>query len=171
MSWTDFHRRREICDEVIRQAARDPRAPLPFAEVPGAREYFCGEEELLLALHYQWAQVLSGHLRTELTELGGDTDRVDAATRAWRKAVARHTTLREVLDANLERHPALRARHEAELRMLAVAAGLAGPAEPADEVTRIGAAFAALLRHAPALEPAKPRNRVSALLRMLVPSA
>jgi hypothetical protein len=168
MSWNDYYQRRDIADTVLRRAARDPRGPLPFAEVSGAKQAFGSEENLLLALHYRWTQLLSGYLRTELI---GETDHVEAVTRAWRAAVAKHRTLHEVLDANLDRYPALRPMHEAEQRMLAVAAGLADPAEPADEITKVGEAFTALLRHGREVQPAKPRNPVGQLLRMLAPSA
>ena len=52
-----------------------------------------------------------------------------------------------VVDANVERYPALRRAHQAELRMLAVTSGLAEPHEPHDEAARIGATLVALLRH------------------------
>lgn len=168
MSWTDFHRRREVADAVLRRAARDPRGPLPFAEVPGARELFGTEEQLVLALQYRWSQVLGGHLRTEFES--EPEDHVDAVTRAWHEATRRNRTLRAVLDAAAERHPALRRVQEAEQRMLAVAAGLAEPGEPVEELTKVGAAFTALLRHGPEL-PAPRRNPLGQLLRMLAPTA
>lgn len=167
MSWKDFHQRREIADAVLRRAARDPRAPLPFAQVPGATEYFGDEEHLLLALQYRWSQVLAGHLRAE--DATGDDDHVDAVTRAWHKAVRVHPTLRAVLDANIERYPALRPVEEAEQRMLAIAAGLADLNEPEEEITKVGAAFGALLRHGQSLTPR--RNPFGSLLRILTPSA
>jgi hypothetical protein len=174
MSWKNFYRRRDICDEVLRRAAPDPRSPLPFAEIPGARQAFGSEEQLLLALHYKWSQLLGGYVRTELT---GDTDHVDAVTRAWGKAVRRHHILREILDANLQRCPALHPRHEAEQRMLAISAGLADPGERPEEATKVGAAFSALLRHGPGITPAEPRDAaeprdpVDYLLRMFTRSA
>ncbi|GAB2976775.1 hypothetical protein LWP59_30850 [Amycolatopsis acidiphila] len=167
MGWNDFYQRRDIADAVLRRAARDPRAPLPFAEIPGAVEAFGTEEQLLLALHYRWSQLLGGHLRTEFEDA---TDHVDAVTRAWRETVRKHRTLRAVLDANVDRYPALRQVHEAEQRMLAVAAGLAEPGEPVEEITKVGAAFTGLLRHGPDIEAPR-RNPIGQLLRMLAPSA
>jgi len=168
MSWNDYYRRRDVMETVLRLAARDPEGPLPFAEVRGARAAFGDEEQLLLALHYKWTQVLSGHLRTELL---GEDDHVDAVTRAWRTAVRGNRTLRAVLDANIDRYPALRPVHEAELRMLATAAGLADPGEPTAEVTKVGAAFSRLLRQRPESRRARTRGPVGQLLRMLAPSA
>lgn len=167
MGWNDFYQRRDIADAVLRRAARNPQAPLPLAEIPGAVDVFESEEQLLLAWQYRWSRLLSGYLRSEFED---ETEPVDAVTRAWNKAVRKHGTLREVLDAHVDRYPALRRVHEAELRTLAVAAGLAEPGEPVEEITKVGAAFAALLRHGPQLQA--PRcNPLGQLLRMLAPSA
>ncbi|TNC22337.1 hypothetical protein [Amycolatopsis alkalitolerans] len=168
MGWTDFYQRRDIADAVLRRASRDPRAHLPLAEIPGAKEVFGSEEQLLLALQYRWSRLLSGHLRTEFED--GTDDHVEAVTRAWHRAVRANRTLRAVLDAQVERYPAVRQMHEAEVRMLAVAAGLADPGEPADEITKVGTAFFALLRHGPELEAPR-RNPLGHLLKMLAPSA
>ncbi|NKQ58461.1 hypothetical protein HFP15_36995 [Amycolatopsis sp. K13G38] len=168
MSWNDYYRRRDVMETVLRLAARDPEGPLPFAEVSGAREAFGSEEQLLLALHYKWTQVLSGHLRAELL---GEDDHVDAVTRAWRAAVRGNRALRAVLDANLDRSPALRPVHEAEVRMLAIAAGLAEAGEPTAEVTKVGAAFSTLLRQRPEPRRGRTRGPVGQLLKMLAPSA
>lgn len=178
MSWNDFYQRRDVMDAVLRQAKRDPGASLPFAEVPGAVEAFGTEQELLLALHYKWTQLLSGYLRAEV---GGpedaddvpardDTDHVDGVSRAWQAAARDHETLRAVLDANRERHPAVAKMCESEQRMLAVTAGLAEPHESAEEITKVGAAFDALLRNGPTRH-ARRRSPVGHLLRMLAPSA
>ncbi|HVV08804.1 hypothetical protein [Amycolatopsis sp.] len=165
MSWTDHYRRRDIAETVLRKAARDPQGPLPFAEIPGAEQAFGTEEQLLLYLHYRWTQLLSGYLRVEFAN---ETESVDAARRAWRKAVTEHRGLHEVLEANVGRYESLRRVHETGLRTLAVAAGLADPGEPLDEITRIGSAFVALID-----EGSKPRarNGLGSLLRMLAPSA
>lgn len=167
MGWHEYYQRRDIADAMLRRAARDPRAPLPLTEIPGAIEAFGGEEQLLLALHYRWSQVLGGHLRTEFAQ---NDDHVDAVTRAWRAAARKHHTLRALLDANVDRYPALRQVDEVEQRMLAVAAGLAEPGEPAGEITKVGAAFTALLRHGGELEAPR-RSRFGQFLRLLTPSA
>jgi hypothetical protein len=165
MTWKNFYRRRDVIEAVLSLARRDPEAPLPFAEVPGVEEAFGNEENLLLALQYRWTQRLSGYLRTELV---GDTDHVDAATRAWHRAVRDNRALRAVLDANLERYPSLGAVRRAEQRTLAVAAGLADPGEPTAASAQVGAAFETLLRHGPRVRPA--RHPMGQLLRMLAPS-
>lgn len=176
MSWKDFYRRRDVIDAVLRQAHRDPEGELPFAEVAGAEELFGTKENLLLALHHKWTQLLSGALRAEsacpddANALDVESDQLDAVSRAWKKATREHATLRAVLDTHVGDSAALLAMHRAEQRMLAVTAGLAEPREPIAEITKIGIAFDALLRSGPA-RPARRRSQVGHLLRMLAPSA
>lgn len=178
MSWTDFYRRQEILEAALRHARRAPGAPLELAEIPGATDAFGTEEKLLLALQHKWSQVLGGHLRAELADpedalADGVGDQVDAVSRAWRRTRSEHETLRAVLDASLDRHPALVALHEGELRMLAVTSGLAEPGEPTDELTRVGYAFDSLVRAVDRRpeRPARRRSPVGHLLRLLAPSA
>src|SRR3954466_14238794 len=45
MSWTDFYRRQEILEAVVRLAGRNPASPLALAEVPGAEEHFGTEAD------------------------------------------------------------------------------------------------------------------------------
>jgi hypothetical protein len=173
MSWTDFYRRQEILEATVRLAARNPGAPLPLDEVPGAEEHFGTEENVLTALQYKWTQVLSGRLRAEVTDpddADGFGDHVDAVTRAWRATVEEHEALRAVLDGAFERNAALRRMHEGELRMLAVTAGLADAREPGEEIVKVGHALEALLRTSRD-EPARRRPVMGHLRRLLAPSA
>jgi hypothetical protein len=178
LSWNDFYRRRDVMDTILRETRRDPEGDLPFDRIPGVQELFGTKDDLLLALHHRWTQLLSGYLRAEAAcpddaraEDGPqDNDQIDAVSRAWQKACADHETLRAVLDAHAGDHPALLAMHQAEQRMLAVTAGLAEPHEPVAEITKVGHAFDALLRTTPA-RPARRRSPVGQLLRMLAPSA
>ena len=173
MSWTDFYRRQEILEATVRLAARNPGAPLPLDEVPGAEEHFGTEENVLTALQYKWTQVLSGRLRAEVTDpddADGFGDHVDAVTRAWRATVEEHEALRAVLDGAFERNATLRRMHEGELRMLAVTAGLADAREPGEEIVKVGHALEALLRTSRD-EPARRRPVMGHLRRLLAPSA
>ncbi|WP_410660634.1 hypothetical protein [Amycolatopsis sp. lyj-112] len=176
MSWNDFYQRRDILEAALRQAGHHPSRALSLAEIPGATKYFATEEELLAALQYKWTQVLGGHLRAEMTDpdyADEDVafDRVEAVTRAWNRTIAEHENLREVLDAALERCPALVPSHEAGLRTLALTAGLADGDEPTAEITKVGATFGTLLRHGRQAKPARRRNPMGHLLRLLAPSA
>ncbi|GLY66144.1 hypothetical protein [Amycolatopsis taiwanensis] len=165
MTWHDFYRRRDVIDAVLREARRDPSAPLPFADVPGARDTFGDEENLLLALQHKWTLVFGGRLETELLDVA---DTVDAILRAWHSAVGANPTLRAVLDANLDRYPSLRSAHEAQQRTLAVTAGFAGIEEPTTEITRVGATIEALVRQGTPAGHAS--DLVSKPRRMLAPS-
>ncbi|MEV6880327.1 hypothetical protein [Amycolatopsis sp. NPDC051128] len=173
MSWTDFYRRQEILEATVRLAARNPGAPLPLEEVPGAEDHFGTEENVLAALQYKWTRTLSGRLRAEVTdpdEADGLGDNVDAVTRAWRATVEEHETLRAVLDGAYERHASLRRMHEGELRMLAVTAGLADPREPGEDIVKVGHALEALLRTSREA-PARRHPVMGHLRRLLAPSA
>ncbi|KAA2264340.1 hypothetical protein F0L68_07945 [Solihabitans fulvus] len=172
MSWQDFYLRRDVLDAVLRQARRDPAGPLPFTEIPGASTVFADRDELLLALHYKWMQQLTGRVGLALAdaERSPDVDRVDAVTRGWRDLATAQPTLRAVLDAHLNtEQEAARRAVEREQRMLALAAGLADAREPDRDITRVGAAFQALLRSTPT-RPARRRGPVEQLLRRLVPT-
>ncbi|MEV4314380.1 hypothetical protein [Actinocrispum sp. NPDC049592] len=166
MSWKDYYERRDALDSVLVRARRNPEGPLPHSEV------FADHEELLLALHYRWTLKLTGALGAVLAEAERDpsVDHVDAVSAAWRRTVRDNETLHAVLDAHAPRYEALRPMLEAEQRTLALAAGLAEPHEPSEEITRVGAAFLALLQTAKP-EPAKRRSPVEQLIRRLVASA
>ncbi|WP_033437438.1 hypothetical protein [Saccharothrix sp. NRRL B-16314] len=138
MGWTDFYRRRDALDAVLRTAAGDPAAPLTFD-----RDLFATQDDLLLALHHRWMQQLTGRLGTALED---SDDRVETVTRTWRVLAAEQPVLRAVLDAHLTATEAV----EREQRLLALTAGLAELSEPSAEITRVGAAFASLIRSAPA---------------------
>jgi hypothetical protein len=150
MGWTDFYRRRDALDAVLRAAAGDPAAPLTFD-----RDLFATEEDLLLALHYRWMQQLTGRLGTALEDT--DDDRAETVTRTWRVLAAEQPVLRAVLDAHLTSTEAI----EREQRLLALTAGLAELSEPTAEITRVGAAFAGLIRSAPATVVPGRRRRLA----------
>ncbi len=147
MSWSDFYRRRDALDAVLRAAAADPAAPLAVD-----RDVFASEEELLLALHYRWMQQLTGRLGTALED--SDDDRVETVARTWRALAAEQPVLRAVLDAHLTSTEAI----EREQRMLALTAGLAELSEPSAEIGRVGAAFASLIRTRPGVVAGRHRR-------------
>lgn len=173
MSWSDFYKRRDTIDAVLREAERDPHGPLPFADIDGAAETFSTQADLLLALHYQWMQLLTGHLRAALTGQDDtsphrhEPDQTEQAADAWERAARAHPTLRAVLDANIDRYPeaGIPALHR-EQRVLAVTAGLAEPGEPVEEITRVGATFLALIRHGSSLGTANTIGPPGRLLRL-----
>jgi hypothetical protein len=166
MGWTTYYERRDALDSVLVRAQRDPAGPLPHSDV------FDGPAELLLALHYRWTLKLTGALGLALTEAERDPsiDQVDAVSGAWRRTIADNPTLYAVLATHAPRYDALRPMFDAEQRTLALAAGLAEPRESTEEITRVGAAFLALLQTA-APRAARRRSPVEQLIRRLVASA
>jgi hypothetical protein len=158
MSWKQYYARRDALDSVLVRAQRDPAGPLPESEV------FLGPAELLLALHYRWTLKLTGALGLALSS---DNDPVDAVTTAWRQTITDNPTLYGVLSAHAPQYAELRGVLETSQRMLALAAGLAEPHEPIEEITRVGAAFLALLQTAAPHEAGSP---VEQLIRRLVAS-
>ena len=171
MGWNDFYRRRDALDAVLEHAQRTPDSALPYAEVPGVAEVFGEPAQLLLALHHKWGLAVTGRVEVALSdaERNPAIDPVDAVASAWRAAAAENPVLRRLLDAGAG-EPAMRAALDGEQRMLALCAGLAEPHETNDEITRVGAAYLALVRSAPH-RPARRRNPVERLIRRLVASA
>ena len=147
MSWNDFYQRQHAIQAVLEHAGRHPAERLDPQEVPAARELFADTGSLLLALHHKWTQLITGRIGVALDEADADPrgDRVQAVTAAWRATAARNPALRAVLDRHLG-EPQLGPSLEREQRMLALATGLAEHTEPAEEITRVGAAFLRLLR-------------------------
>jgi hypothetical protein len=142
MSWNDFYRRRDALDAVL---SRDPAGPLEFD-----RTVFATADELLLALHHRWLQQLTGRLGVALAD---NDDRVDAVSKTWRALAAEQPALRGVLDVHLADPEAV----EREERLLALTSGLADLSEPPAEVSRIGAAFLALIRSEPGVRTFRDR--------------
>lgn len=173
MSWNDFYRRRGLLEAVLNAAEQERPDGLAFTDVPGTADEFGTETDVLRALHQRWSQLLSGYLRAELSR-ARDGEHPDAVARGWHAAVATHPTLRAVLDQRLETDdaaPELHAMHEADLRTLAIVAGMAQPGEPAEETTRIGATFLSLTVEAHQPVPRPRRNPVEHLRRLLTPTA
>lgn len=123
MSWEDFRRRREAITSVITFAEHNPGAPIPIESMPEVKAVFANRGELLLALQYEWQQLLWAQI--ELHSLDTDGNPRDAAqicAAAWRAAAARRPVLRQVLDQHLAE--CNDARVQARLDNLFVSAGI-----------------------------------------------
>ncbi|SHF46102.1 hypothetical protein [Streptoalloteichus hindustanus] len=170
MSWSDFYRRRNATLAALDWSARHPGQPLPLADLPEVAAGFPTRAEVVRALHCRWLLLLAPRVELALDEAARhpDADRVSVVATAWRRLARRERALRQALDVHepLEGE-ALRTAFAAEHRLLALAAGLAEPDEPDEEIARIGARFLTLLRAAPAEQPRR-RTTVGALLRRLV---
>lgn len=142
MSWHDFHQRQRAIAAVLDSARQNPAQALDQVPAP-----FSDATELLRALQHKWTQQLIGRVDVALAETGDapDGDRIQAVTEAWRSTAAANPVLRDLLDRN-QANPVLRGDAAREHRMLALASGLAEPAEPDAEVARVGQAFRQLLR-------------------------
>lgn len=168
--WQTYYRRRDAIDEALEAARRAADGRVPYSELPGVRAVFASEEDLLLAMHYRWTQVLTGHVNVALDELDSGTarteDPMEAAGAAWRNAARERPVLRRVLDQHAPGSTeALRDAYSREMRLLAVAAGLADPGEPLAQSSQIGATYRALLTAGP--EPSRSHSPVATLRRLL----
>jgi hypothetical protein len=167
MSWANYYQRRDAIDRVLAQGA-----DLPMHD-EAVRAVFADRESLALALQYKWSQILMGHIAAALVDADRtpDIDQVEAVAAAWRTAARRQPALRALLDGHAaDAGEEFRSALRAEQRMLAFAAGLAEPTEPANETARIGAAFLALVQSTPRQPVNRHANSVEQLFRRLVAS-
>jgi len=172
MGWANYYQRRDAIDQALTHAEQHPGAGLPMHE-EGVRAVFADRESLALALQYKWSQILMGHIAAALVDVESlvDADQVEAVAAAWRTAARRQPALRDLLDGHTaEAGAEFRRALRAEQRMVAFAAGLAEPGEPADETARIGAAFLGLVRGAPHQRVNRRTNPMEQLFRRLVAS-
>lgn len=140
MTWKSFHNRGEILRAVTAEADRRLDGRLPV-DLDGVTETFGDELALLGALQLRWHARLSGRIERELL-LNQPMDLESAVVAAWRAAAADLPGVRAILD-HYRDHPVDDAMATAvtkatakEHTVLAVAAGLAGPADVA--AARIG---------------------------------
>lgn len=136
-AWDTYHRRAAALRDVVAELDRTGRTDLPWDDDLAA--VFRDRDDLLVALHDVWSRRLSGRLDMAL-ELH-DIPEASAAE-AWWAVAAELPGVRRLLDAHAD-HPALAAERAHDLRMLAVAAGLAGLGEPLESSAARGAAFLA----------------------------
>ncbi len=128
MTWNAFHNRGEILRQVIAVADERRDGHLPV-EVPGVRENFAGELDLLSALMLKWHARLSGNVERELMLEPMDLE--CAVARAWRLTSDEMPGVRAVIDrynaqpTDRDMATALERAREREWLRLAGAAGVA----------------------------------------------
>ena len=123
MSWQDCRRRRDAINAVLTFAERNPGAPVPFDSMPEVQAVFASLGELLLALQYDWQQVLWAQIELHsLDPAGHPQDAAAVCSAAWDSAVALRPVLRALLDAHLSECNDARAR--AREQNLLVSAGI-----------------------------------------------
>jgi hypothetical protein len=166
MTWKSFHRRGEILRTVIETAdvRRDGILPL---DVPGVRETFRDELDLLGALHLRWHTRLSGCIERELVDRPQDLE--GAVVAAWIRAAEEHPGVLAILDhyrsAPLDAAMAetLAKATANERVLLAVMAGRAGTHDPA--AAQVGAVLEERARAAyRPFRPFRPLNPQPGLL-------
>jgi hypothetical protein len=128
MTWNAFHRRGDILRSVVEAADQRLDGILPL-DVPGARESFADDIDLVGALSLKWHARLSGNIERALSS--EPMDLASAVARAWHTTAQQMPGVRLVIDRAAE-HPdseamakAMRRARHAELVRLAQAAGLA----------------------------------------------
>lgn len=128
MTWNAFHHRGEILQSVIDEANARRNGVLPM-DLPGVRETFRDELDLLGALSLKWHARLSGNIEREL--MAQPLDLESAIITAWRRAAADAPGVRMVLDhytaapSTPEMAVAMTRAQEKEWLKLASVAGLA----------------------------------------------
>ncbi|WP_243789249.1 hypothetical protein [Saccharopolyspora gloriosae] len=168
MTWNDFYQRKNAIRAVLDHAGEDPAAPLDPALVPAAATVFADRDELLRALHHKWNRSLTGRVDIGIEDADADPrgDRVEAVSNAWRRTTSDNPVLRRILDSHAD-EPAIAGLLRQERRTLALAAGLAEPHEPIEEIDRVGHAFMNLLRTSAPQATARRRSPLSQLRRLI----
>lgn len=100
MSWDDHDRRRAAITAVLAHAAQHPAAGLPYEELPEVRATFADRRELVLALQYEWTQLLWARIELRSLDAGRGrlVDAQELARAAWADCTVAHPVLRRLLD-------------------------------------------------------------------------
>lgn len=128
MTWNAFHHRGEILQTVIDTADARRDGVLPM-DLPGVRETFRDELDLIAALSLKWHARLSGNIERAL--MAQPMDLEDAIVSAWRTSNDQAPGIRMIIDrytespSGPEMAVALTRAQEKEWLKLASAAGLA----------------------------------------------
>lgn len=128
MTWNAFHNRGEILRSVITTADERCDGLLPL-DVPGVRDNFSGELDLLSALLLKWHTRLSGNIEREFMNQPMDLEY--SVARAWRVTSDEMPGVRAILDryalqpTDADMADALHRAQQREWIRLAAAAGVA----------------------------------------------
>ncbi|MGH3737579.1 MAG: hypothetical protein ACRDT6_18515 [Micromonosporaceae bacterium] len=125
-TWSTYHRRYAVLNQVVRLAETHPGGELPWRDVPGATDAFADLGELLAALQQRWFTTLTAHLE-QAVETGDDV--ADAVRLAQRHTDEYRPGLRLILDQHHD-HPALRRARRRERAAVTAATDLATPVRP-----------------------------------------
>jgi hypothetical protein len=132
MGWQTLHRRSDVLRRVVDEADRRRDGVLPV-DVPGVRETFADELDLVSALHLRWHTRLSGRIEEALSDDPADLEA--SVLEGWRRAACELPGVRAILDtctaapATEEMARALRRARDKEWVLLAAMAGRAGASD------------------------------------------
>lgn len=153
-AWKSYHQRSAALREVVAHldagGATDPEWNDDLARV------FGDPDGLLRALHDLWSRRLEARIEMAL-DVGEDLP-AECVASAFFEVEAELRGVRRVLDAHAH-DEALRKHEQHEHRLVAIAAGMAGPADPLPYAAAAGARLVANIR-AQRVEPVVPRQRL-----------
>ncbi|MGN6160556.1 MAG: hypothetical protein ACTHOG_02525 [Marmoricola sp.] len=147
MTWNAFHNRGEILRSAIDAANARQDGTLPM-DLPGVRDQFRNELDLLAALMLKWHARLSGQIEREL--MAQPLDLEHAVASAWRRTNDEMPGVRLIIDqytAHPVDHEMAEALHRAQERewwKLAAAAGASN--DESHAAARAGARVEAVAR-------------------------
>lgn len=140
-AWENYHRRAAAVHDVVAWLDRSRGEQLPWN--PTLATVFESSADLLVSLHELWNRRLLARVDLELETHPGSP--AECVAIAWHATALTLPGVRRVLDAQAE-HPALESSQLSEHRLLAVAAGYAGLAQPVEYAARAGRLLVAELR-------------------------
>lgn len=149
MTWEAFHSRGDVLRRVLDEAALRRDGQLPM-DLPGVRETFRDELDLLGALQLRWHSRLHGLLERQLNEQPMDLEA--AVIAAWRATADKLPGIREITDryranpSNDEMAHALTVATAKERQVLAMISGRVSTLEADAHGSRIGAEIEAAAR-------------------------
>lgn len=143
-AWENYHRRAAAVHDVAVWLDRSRGDQPPWN--PTLATAFESPGDLLVALHDLWSRRLLARVDMELENHHGPP--AESVAIAWHATAATLPGVRRVLDAHID-HPALESSELSEHRLLAVAAGYAGLAQPVESAAREGRLLVAALRRSP----------------------
>jgi hypothetical protein len=170
MTWEAFHSRGDVLRRVFDEVALRRDGQLPM-DLPGVRETFRDELDLLGALHLRWHTRLHGLIERQLNEQPMDLE--SAVIAAWRRTADEIPGIREIQD-NYLAHPIddemARATQRAaakERQLLALVSGRVSTLQVEAHGSRIGAAIESAAREGYVLpDPKRPAGSVRFLDRL-----
>ncbi|WP_235737814.1 hypothetical protein [Nocardioides alcanivorans] len=154
MTWQTFHRRGDVLRAIVSEANLRCDGTIPD-DVPGVRESFDDDLDLIGALQLRWHTALAGHLESALDAEPHDLGA--AVVRGWRETADLLPGVRAILDARRAEPgsapiaAAMLTATAKEHQMLALMAGRASRLDVEERGARVGAQIEQAAREGHAL--------------------